>query len=116
MSDSGNTTDRESIPTEATQHEPESLTQLKRSLFITDPTTEFAEQSHLSYLIPENTDLDLEATFKDVEPGKSILDSIKRRDTLFFGEQHASSFVTVLLTIPRRDRKCSFTSQKSLER
>ncbi|KAF5630825.1 TRAPP trafficking subunit trs65 domain protein [Fusarium sp. NRRL 52700] len=86
MSDSGNTTDRESIPTEATQHKPESLTQLKRSLFITDPTTEFAEQSHLSYLIPENTDLDLEAAFKDVEPGKSILDSIKRRDTLFFDE------------------------------
>ncbi|CZR39610.1 uncharacterized protein FPRO_04507 [Fusarium proliferatum ET1] len=100
MSDSGNTTDRESIPTEATQHEPESLTQLKRSLFITDPTTEFAEQSHLSYLIPENTDLDLEATFKDVEPGKSILDSIKRRDTLFFDE---TVNVLLLLRSPWKD-------------
>ncbi|RKL43409.1 hypothetical protein BFJ72_g4233 [Fusarium proliferatum] len=100
MSDSGNTTDRESIPTEATQHEPESLTQLKRSLFITDPTTEFAEQSHLSYLIPENTDLDLEASFKDVEPGKSILDSIKRRDTLFFDE---TVNVLLLLRSPWKD-------------
>ncbi|CVK93129.1 hypothetical protein FPRO06_02814 [Fusarium proliferatum] len=100
MSDSGNTTDRESIPTEATQREPESLTQLKRSLFITDPTTEFAEQSHLSYLIPENTDLDLEATFKDVEPGKSILDSIKRRDTLFFDE---TVNVLLLLRSPWKD-------------
>ncbi|KAF5673369.1 hypothetical protein FDENT_10340 [Fusarium denticulatum] len=100
MSDSGNTTDRESIPTEATQHEPESLTQLKRSLFITDPTTEFAEQSHLSYLIPENTDLDLEAAFKDVEPGKSILDSIKRRDTLFFDE---TVNVLLLLRSPWKD-------------
>ncbi|KAI1048392.1 hypothetical protein LB506_002411 [Fusarium annulatum] len=100
MSDSGGTTDRESIPTEATQHEPESLTQLKRSLFITDPTTEFAEQSHLSYLIPENTDLDLEATFKDVEPGKSILDSIKRRDTLFFDE---TVNVLLLLRSPWKD-------------
>ncbi|KAJ9425009.1 TRAPP trafficking subunit Trs65-domain-containing protein [Fusarium oxysporum] len=97
---SGNTTDRESIPTEATQHEPESLTQLKRSLFITDPTTEFAEQSHLSYLIPENTDLDLEAAFKDVEPGKSILDSIKRRDTLFFDE---TVNVLLLLKSPWKD-------------
>ncbi|KAF5629551.1 hypothetical protein F25303_10211 [Fusarium sp. NRRL 25303] len=100
MSDSGNTTDRESIPTEATQHEPESLTQLKRSLFITDPTTEFAEQSHLSYLIPENTDLDLETAFKDVEPGKSILDSIKRRDTLFFDE---TLNVLLLLRCPWKD-------------
>ncbi|KAK2679410.1 Trafficking protein particle complex II-specific subunit 65 [Fusarium oxysporum f. sp. vasinfectum] len=100
MSGSGNTTDRESIPTEATQHEPESLTQLKRSLFITDPTTEFAEQSHLSYLIPENTDLDLEAAFKDVEPGKSILDSIKRRDTLFFDE---TVNVLLLLKSPWKD-------------
>ncbi|RBR02656.1 hypothetical protein FVER53263_08070 [Fusarium verticillioides] len=100
MSDSGNTTDRESIPTQATQHEPESLTQLKRSLFITDPTTEFAEQSHLSYLIPENTDLDLEAAFKDVEPGKSILDLIKRRDTLFFDE---TVNVLLLLRSPWKD-------------
>ncbi|KAF5567828.1 TRAPP trafficking subunit trs65 domain-containing protein [Fusarium phyllophilum] len=100
MSDSGNTTDRDSIPTEATQHEPESLTQLKRSLFITDPTTEFAEQSHLSYLIPEYTDLDLEAAFKDVEPGKSILDSIKRRNTLFFDE---TVNVLLLLRSPWKD-------------
>ncbi|KAF4427400.1 TRAPP trafficking subunit trs65 domain-containing [Fusarium acutatum] len=100
MSDSGNTTDRESIPTEATLHEPESLTQLKRSLFITDPTTEFAEKSHLSYLVPENTDLDLEAAFKDVEPGKSILDSIKRRDTLFFDE---TVNVLLLLRSPWKD-------------
>lgn len=81
MSDSGTASDQESM-----QPEPESLTQLKRGLFITDPTTEFAEQSHLSYLIPEDTNLDLEAAFKDIEPGKSILDSIKRRDALFFGE------------------------------
>ncbi|CEI39185.1 unnamed protein product [Fusarium venenatum] len=85
MSDSGITPDRESIPSESNDHEPESLTQLKRSLFITDPTTEFAEQSNLSYLIPEDTGLDLEAAFKGVEPGKSILESIKRRDALFFG-------------------------------
>ncbi|KAF9774543.1 hypothetical protein IL306_007435 [Fusarium sp. DS 682] len=100
MSDSGTTTDRESIPPESTQHEPESLTQLKRSLFITDPTTEFAEQSQLSYLIPENTNLDLEAAFKDVEPGKSILDSIRRRDTLFFDE---TVNVLLLLRSPWKD-------------
>ncbi|KAM0347081.1 hypothetical protein ACHAPU_005020 [Fusarium lateritium] len=95
MSDSGTTSDQESM-----QHEPESLTQLKRSLFITDPTTEFAEQSHLSYLIPEDTNLDLEAAFKDVEPGKSILDSIKRRDALFFDE---TVNVLLLLKSPWKD-------------
>jgi hypothetical protein len=41
----------------------------------------------LSYLIPEDTNLDLEAAFKAVEPGKSILESIKRRDALFFGKR-----------------------------
>lgn len=86
MSDSGTTPERESIHSESNDHEPESLTQPKRSLFIKDPTTEFAEQSHLSYLIPEDTNLDLEAAFKGVEPGKSILESIQRRDTLFFGK------------------------------
>lgn len=87
MSDSGTASDQESM-----QPEPESLTQLKRGLFITDPTTEFAEQSHLSYLIPEDTNLDLESAFKDVEPGKSILDSIKRRDALFFGKRLTSPY------------------------
>ena len=86
MSDSGTTPDRESIPPDSIEPEPESLTQLKRSLFITDPTAEFAEQSNLSYLIPEDTNLDLEAAFKNLQPGNSILDSIKRRDALFFGE------------------------------
>ncbi|UZP44358.1 hypothetical protein NXS19_012170 [Fusarium pseudograminearum] len=100
MSDSGITPDRESIPSESNDHEPESLTQLKRSLFITDPTTEFAEQSHLSYLIPEDTSLDLEAAFKGVEPGKSILESIKRRDALFFDE---TVNVLLLLKSPWKD-------------
>ncbi|GKT97796.1 hypothetical protein FLAG1_00204 [Fusarium langsethiae] len=100
MSDSGITPDRESIPSESSDHEPESLTQLKRSLFITDPTTEFAEQSHLSYLIPEDTSLDLEAAFKGVEPGKSILESIKRRDALFFDE---TVNVLLLLKSPWKD-------------
>ncbi|KAF4960713.1 hypothetical protein FSARC_10392 [Fusarium sarcochroum] len=100
MSDSGTTPDRESIPSESIEPEPESLTQLKRSLFITDPTTEFAEQSHLSYLIPEDTNLDLEAAFKDLEPGNSILDSIKRRDGLFFDE---TVNVLLLLKSPWKD-------------
>ncbi|KAJ4010211.1 hypothetical protein NW752_004885 [Fusarium irregulare] len=100
MSDSGTTPDRESLPSESNEHEPESLTQLKRSLFIKDPTTEFAEQSHLSYLIPEDTNLDLEPAFKNVEPGKSILESIKRRDALFFDE---TVTVILLLKSPWKD-------------
>ncbi|KAL4726027.1 hypothetical protein ACLX1H_006703 [Fusarium chlamydosporum] len=100
MSDSGTTPERESIHSESNDHEPESLTQPKRSLFIKDPTTEFAEQSHLSYLIPEDTNLDLEAAFKGVEPGKSILESIQRRDTLFFDETVS---VLLLLKSPWKD-------------
>lgn len=46
---------------------------------------DFAEDSYLTYLIPSSTDLDLDKAFKDLEPGKTILDSIQQRESLFFG-------------------------------
>lgn len=46
---------------------------------------DFVEHSYLTYMIPMETSLDLEKAFKSVEPGKSVLDSIQQRDSLFFG-------------------------------
>ncbi|KAM5351701.1 hypothetical protein ACJ41O_004424 [Fusarium nematophilum] len=92
MSDSEATTEPQPL-------EPESLTNLSHT-FISDPTAEFAEQSQLTYLIPSDTDLDLEAAFRDLEPGKSILDSIQRRDSLFFDE---TVDVLLLLRTPWKD-------------
>lgn len=50
-----------------------------------DPSLGFAEQSHLAYLIPSTTDLDLDEAFKNVEQGQSILQALKQRETLLFG-------------------------------
>jgi hypothetical protein len=50
-----------------------------------DPATAFAEQSHLTYVVPSATGLELEDLFEDAEQGQSIIDSIQRRESLFFG-------------------------------
>lgn len=50
-----------------------------------DAAVDFADKAHLSYLIPSETDLDLETAFKGLEQGKSIVQSIEQRETLFFG-------------------------------
>lgn len=53
---------------------------------VRDPGAVFAEQSHLAYLIPPATNLELEDLFKNIGDGSSIIDSIKQRDSLFFGK------------------------------
>ncbi|KAJ3543551.1 hypothetical protein NM208_g3515 [Fusarium decemcellulare] len=101
MSDSEVTPEpvQESLGPQALDAKPESLTSL-RNMLISDPTTEFAERSQLTYLVPAETDLDLEAAFRDLSPGKSILDSIERRDSLFFDE---TVDVLLLLKTPWKD-------------
>ncbi|KFH47912.1 hypothetical protein ACRE_011370 [Hapsidospora chrysogenum ATCC 11550] len=51
-----------------------------------DPAAAFAEKSHLTYVVPSATGLELEDLFKDAEQGQSIIDSIQRRESLFFDE------------------------------
>lgn len=52
--------------------------------FVPDAAADFAEQSQLTYLVPSDSNLDLESVFGDLEPGSSIL-SIDQRESLFFG-------------------------------
>lgn len=63
----------------------DNLASLNTGHLVSDPGAVFAEQSHLAYLVPPTTDLDLEDLFKDIAEGSSIIDSIKQRDSLFFG-------------------------------
>ncbi|KAK0392713.1 hypothetical protein NLU13_2208 [Sarocladium strictum] len=51
-----------------------------------DPSINFAEQSHLTYVIPSATAIDLEDAFKDIETGTSVFDHIEQRESLFFDE------------------------------
>lgn len=51
-----------------------------------DADASFVDSSHLTYLVPAETDLDLKRVFKDADgSARSILDSIPQRDALFFG-------------------------------
>ena len=49
------------------------------------PDARFVEHSHLSYAIPYETDLSLEDAFKSIDPSRPLVDSIPRRESLFFG-------------------------------
>ena len=51
----------------------------------TDPSATFVEKSHLAYMIPATTDLNLEEAFGNIESGESFLDSVQQRQSLFFG-------------------------------
>lgn len=54
-----------------------------------DTTFDFIEQSYLTYIVPSKTNIDLDNAFKDVEAGKSLLESIEQRETLFFGARNS---------------------------
>ena len=45
----------------------------------------FVEQSHLSYMIPYETDLNLEEAFKSADLSRPLIESIPSRESLFFG-------------------------------
>ncbi|KAM3521439.1 hypothetical protein NHJ13051_006237 [Beauveria bassiana] len=51
-----------------------------------DNSGSFTDQSYLTYLVPSDTDINLDEAFSDLGQGKSILASIPRRETLFFDE------------------------------
>lgn len=74
------------------------------AMFAPGTTFDFAEQSQLTYLIPSESNLNLEEAFKNLEPGKSIFDSIDRRESLFFDET-----VDVLLVL-----KTPWTDEQTL--
>ncbi|KAJ2974787.1 hypothetical protein NQ176_g5872 [Zarea fungicola] len=61
-----------------------------------DNSGSFTDQSYLTYLVPSQTNINLDEAFKFVEPGKSVLESIPQRKTLFFG----TSFPLPLLQYP----------------
>ncbi|KAM3514454.1 hypothetical protein MY11210_001898 [Beauveria gryllotalpidicola] len=51
-----------------------------------DNSGSFTDQSYLTYLVPSDTDINLDEAFSDLGQGKSMLASIPQRETLFFDE------------------------------
>ncbi|PHH87543.1 hypothetical protein CDD83_8722 [Cordyceps sp. RAO-2017] len=50
-----------------------------------DPSSSFVDASFLTYLVPAETDLDLDKAFEHADTASSWLASIPQRETLFFG-------------------------------
>ncbi|PNY24513.1 Uncharacterized protein TCAP_05556 [Tolypocladium capitatum] len=69
-----------------------------------DPSSSFADNAFLTYLVPAETDLDLDRAFKDADSNRSILESIEQRSALFFDET-----VNVLLVL-----KCPWLEEREL--
>ncbi|OAA69561.1 hypothetical protein ISF_02831 [Cordyceps fumosorosea ARSEF 2679] len=70
-----------------------------------DNSGSFTDQSYLTYLVPLETDINLEEAFKHLDQGKPILESIPQRETLFFDET-----VQVLLVL-----KTPWVEEKELQ-
>ncbi|KND95233.1 hypothetical protein TOPH_00311 [Tolypocladium ophioglossoides CBS 100239] len=70
-----------------------------------DPSSSFADNAYLTYLVPAETDLDLDRVFRDADSNRSILESIEQRDALFFDET-----VNVLLVL-----KCPWLGERELQ-
>ena len=72
-----------------------------------DASSDFVQRSYLTYLVPSKTDLDLDEAFKDLEPGKPVLDSIDQRESLFFGKTSLKLCRGTRLLIPQPQMKLS---------
>jgi len=51
-----------------------------------DADARFVEQSYLTYMVPSETNINLEQAFESSEGSGSLLDAIPKRDLLFFGK------------------------------
>ncbi|PHH59707.1 hypothetical protein CDD81_2653 [Ophiocordyceps australis] len=61
------------------------------------PSPSLCDESYLTYLVPADSQLDLEHLFANSDGGKAVLDSIAQRHTLFFDE---SVDVLLILKLP----------------
>lgn len=71
--------------TTTTQHLAGSLSGHHHHTTADPRSATFVERSHLAYMIPATTDLDLEEAFGNIENGESFLDAVQQRQSLFFG-------------------------------
>ncbi|EGX91410.1 hypothetical protein CCM_05568 [Cordyceps militaris CM01] len=75
-----------------------------------DTSGSFTDQSYLTYMVPSETDINLEEAFSKLQPGKSLAESIPQRETLFFDE---TVQVLLVLKTPWMEEK---ELQSSLQR
>lgn len=61
--------------------------QLTISTSTTNAATDLINNSYLTYLVPSETNIDLEKAFEGFDGSKPVAEWIEQRDTLFFGKE-----------------------------
>lgn len=56
-----------------------------------DGAFSFIENSHLSYIVPRATNLDLEEVSQNVDDTRTLFDTIEKRQYLYFGKPARNS-------------------------
>lgn len=65
---------------------PGHLTPVQLSITTTNAATDLINNSYLTYLVPSETNIDLEKAFEGFDGSKPVAEYIEQRDTLFFGK------------------------------
>lgn len=65
---------------------PGPLTPVQLTISTTNAATDLINNSYLTYLVPSETDINLEKAFAEYDGSKPIAEWIEQRDTLYFGK------------------------------
>ncbi|KAL7927645.1 TRAPP trafficking subunit Trs65 domain-containing protein [Trichoderma austrokoningii] len=92
---------RITVPSPATT--PGLPTPLQLSINTTNAATELINNSYLTYLVPSETNIDLEKALEGFDGSKPINELIEQRDTLFFDETVDVLLVLKTPWLPRKE-------------
>lgn len=76
---------------------PGQLTPVQLTISTTNAATDLINNSYLTYLVPAETNIDLEKALEGFDGSKTVSELIEQRDTLFFGMEPATSSTSPLM-------------------
>lgn len=78
---------------------PGQLTPVQLTISTTNAATDLINNSYLTYLVPAETNIDLEKALEGFDGSKTVSELIEQRDTLFFGTEPAASSTSPLMKL-----------------
>ncbi|KAL7936259.1 TRAPP trafficking subunit Trs65 domain-containing protein [Trichoderma chlorosporum] len=82
---------------------PGQLTPIQLTISTTNAATDLINNSYLTYLVPAETNIDLERAFEGFDGSKTVSEFIEQRDTLFFDETVDVLLVLKTPWLPRKE-------------
>ncbi|KAL6868485.1 TRAPP trafficking subunit Trs65 domain-containing protein [Trichoderma novae-zelandiae] len=82
---------------------PGPLTPVQLTISTTNAATDLINNSYLTYLVPSETDINLEKAFEGFDASKTVSEWLEQRDTLFFDETVDVLLVLKTPWLPRRE-------------